>query len=172
MWLCSVGPRFHPSIVGPYSTLLITHVSEADKGNISCVGQEGKITISLEGTVRGQFYFTSKEHTVETPTLWWHDCNLNLKHKNFSFHFNTLLYPTLQKIILRFLLLLWIVADQPILEYFYLFNANDSDHGVMVKRTFKSEILFFQKAFSTMPSCFLKLVICKWKGKKYPQLLL
>ena len=97
MWLCSVGPRFHPSIVGPYSTLLITHVSEADKGNISCVGQEGKITISFEGTVRGHFCFTSKEHTVETPTLWWHDGNLNLKHKNFSFHFNTLLYPTLQK---------------------------------------------------------------------------
>ncbi|XP_074612770.1 uncharacterized protein LOC141868979 isoform X2 [Acropora palmata] len=42
------GPRFHPSIVGPYSTLLITHVSEADKGNISCVGQEGKIIISFE----------------------------------------------------------------------------------------------------------------------------
>ncbi|XP_029199628.2 uncharacterized protein LOC114964459 [Acropora millepora] len=42
------GPRFHPSIVGPYSTLLITDVSEADKGNISCVGQEGKITISFE----------------------------------------------------------------------------------------------------------------------------
>ena len=81
MWLCSVGPRFHPSIVGPYSTLLITHVSEADKGNISCVGQEGKITISFEGTVRGHFYFTSKEHTVETPTLWWHDGNLNHKQK-------------------------------------------------------------------------------------------
>lgn len=162
MWLCSVGPRFHPSIVGPYSTLLITTVSEADKGNISCVGQEGKITISFEGTVRCHFYFTSKEHTVETPTLWW--------HKNFSFHFHTLLYPTLQKKNPSFSICTSNSGGPTNLRT--LLHIQRERFRIMAKRNFKSEILFFQKGFSTMPSCFLKLAICKWKGNKYPQLLL
>lgn len=42
------GPRFQTTFYGFFSTLSINGVSQNDEGNITCVGQERNITISLE----------------------------------------------------------------------------------------------------------------------------
>ena len=50
------GARFQTTFFGFFTTLSINDVSRNDEGNITCVGQEQNITISLEGTF---YYFAN-----------------------------------------------------------------------------------------------------------------